>query len=282
MKTGRLFRRSPIPAIAPCAFLAVALSTHPAGPIAAAAAAPGSAAAVVDAMIAAHGGMEAWTNAPTVSFTDTWYMGGSTKGESSRVMVEQGSRRATIDRVGEAGSMAWDGETAWSVDWTSPTPPRFLALLNYYFLNLPWLVKDPGVVLGEPGTGTLWDDPAEYTTVRVTYEPGTGDTPDDYYVLFIDPETHRLAGCEYIVTYAELLPPGVEHTPPHILLYEEYETVNGLLVPTRFTIYEEDHSGYARCDVTDWSFDKPFDASRMEMPAGAKVDTSRPTRGDGN
>lgn len=241
----------------------------------------GSAAEIVDAMIAAHGGMEAWKNAPTVSFTDTWYTGGSTEGQTARVMVEQGARRATIDMAGSGARMAWDGERAWSLNWTSPIPPRFLALLNYYFLNLPWLVKDPGVVLGEPGTGTLWDDPAEYTTVRVTYEPGTGDTPDDYYVLYIDPGTHRLAACEYIVTYADLLPPGVEHTPPHILVYDEFETVNGLVVPTRFTIYLEDHAVYARCDVTDWSFEKPFDPARLAMPDGGKVDTSRPTRDGG-
>jgi hypothetical protein len=237
-----------------------------------------TAAGVVDAMIAAHGGMAAWKDAPTVSFTDTWYTGGSTEGRTARVMVEQGPRRAVIDMAGSDARMAWDGTRAWSVNWTSPVPPRFLALLDYYFLNLPWLVKDPGVILGEPGTGTLWDDPTEYTTVRVTFEPGTGDTPDDYYVLYIDPGTRRLAACEYIVTYADLLPPGVEHTPPHILVYDEFETVDGLVVPTRFTIYLEDHTVYARCDVTDWSFSKPFDPSRLEMPAGGKVDSSRPVR----
>lgn len=236
---------------------------------------------VVDAMIAAHGGMERWKNAPTVSFTDTWTMGGSSEGRTSRVMVEQGKRRATIDMVGSDARMAWDGTTAWSLDWQSPVPPRFLALLNYYFLDLPWLMKDPGVVLDAPGTRTLWDDPKIYTTIRVTFEPGTGDTPDDYYVLYIDPGTHRLHACEYIVTYADLLPPGVEHTPPHILVYDEYETVDGLLVPARFTIYQEDHSVYARCDVTDWSFTKPFDASRLIMPEGGKVDTSRPTQDEG-
>lgn len=237
-----------------------------------------TAAEVVGAMIEAHGGMEAWKSAPTVSFTDTWYPGTSDEGETSRFVVEQGSRRAYMDVVDTDRSMAWDGEKAWSVNWASRMPPRFLALLNYYFLNLPWLTQDPGVILGAPEPANLWDDPTEYVTVRMTFAPGTGDTPDDYYLLYIDPESHRLHACEYIVTYAALLPPGMEHTPPHILVYDTFETVNGLLVPTAFTIYEEDHSVYARCDVKEWSFDTPFDASRMTMPPGAKVDESQPTR----
>ena len=46
--------------------------------------------------------------------------------------------------------LAWDGRRAWSENWNAPYPPRFMALLNYYFLNLPWLTSDPGVILGDP------------------------------------------------------------------------------------------------------------------------------------
>jgi len=232
--------------------------------------------ALLQKVVAAHGGMEAWAAAPTVSFRETWYEDDPAAGSSSRVVVEQGGRRAYLDRE-NGGSAVWDGQKAWSVDWKAPSPPRFVVALNYYFLNLPWLVLDPGVVLGPPQEAWLPGNPNQYVSVMVTYEEGVGDTPDDYYRLFIDPRTHRLEGCEYIVTYAALLPPGVKHTPPHLLLFDEFETVSGLLVPTRFTIYEEDEI-YARCAITDWSFSEPFDASRMDMPAGAVPDTTNPSR----
>jgi hypothetical protein len=112
----------------------------------------------------------------------------------------------------------------------------------------------------------------------VTYEAGVGDTPDDYYVLYIDPDSHRLKGCEYIVTYAEILPPDMKQTPPHVLVFDEFETVEGLLVPVRYTIYETDQSVYATCDIRDWSFSEAFDPAWMEMPADAIIDTSHPTR----
>ena len=179
----------------------------------------------------------------------------------SRVTVEQGSRRSYIDYPGTEMRMGWDGEKAWSENWQLPYPPRFMALLNYYFVNLPWLTQDPGVVLGEPGTAKLWDDATEYITIRMTYEAGVGDTPDDYYVLYIDPITRLIKACEYTVTYGELLPEGVESTPPHILVYDEFETVSGLQVPVHYTVYEKDHTLYASCDIEEWSFGKPFEDS---------------------
>ena len=231
---------------------------------------------IVDRMIEAHGGMEAWADAPTVRFEDEWRRGDADSGTVSVVTVEQGSRRAYIDYPGGDMRMAWDGSKAWSENWEAQAPPRFMALLNYYFLNLPWLTQDPGVVLAPPQEGQLWDDPVRYLTIRMTFESGVGDTPDDYYVLYIDPQTYRLKACEYVVTYRDLLPEGVAASQPHILVYDEWVEVDELLVPARFTIYELDRSVYASCRIRDWSFSKTFDESRMKMTAGATLDESRP------
>jgi hypothetical protein len=232
---------------------------------------------LIDKMISAHGGMEKWRSAPTVSFEDQFLSAGETKPLVSQVTVEQGRRRAYIDFPELNARITWDGKNAWSENWKAPYPPRFLALLNYYFLNLPWLATDSGVTLGEPGKSKLWNDPAEYITVKMTFKPGTGDTPDDYYILYIDPKSHRLKACEYIVTYAALLPPG-ERATPHILVYEAYETVDGIIVPARYTIFDKSHSMIAKCEIRNWSFKKPFDTTRMTMPRDAVVDPSTPTR----
>lgn len=236
----------------------------------------GDAASILQAVIKAHGGMEAWASAPAVSFVERWEPPTAPGSTGAKVVVEQGSRRAYVEYFGLEATMAWDGERAWSHNWTEPHPPRFLIGLTYYFLNLPWLMMDPGVVLAIPERKTLWDDPKEYIAIKVTFEAEVGDTPKDYYILYIEPETHRLMGCEYIVTYKALLPEGVESTPPNILLYDSFETVEGLLVPTGFTIYKADHSVYASCKISDWSFEEAFDASRLVMPEGGKVDTSTP------
>jgi hypothetical protein len=217
--------------------------------------------------------MEAWRSAPTVAFTEEFRPGEAASGQQGRVVVEQGRRRAHLE-YGDA-VIGWDGEKAWSVGWQAETPPRFLALLNYYFLNLPWLTRDPGVNIGPPGTGTLPGDPSEYVTLRMTFDEGVGDTPDDYYVLYLDPETHRLVANEYVVTYQAILPEGLEATPPHVLVYEDHAEVAGLVVPTRYTIYE-DGAVYGTAIFTDWSFSTPWDEGWLEMPADAVVDETTP------
>ena len=243
--------------------------------LAAAASQAGDSAKIVRKMIAAHGGMEAWAAAPTVAFTEEFRQGEAESGFPGRVVVKQDTRQARLD-YGGAMQAFWDGERAWSVNWMAPTPPRFLALLNYYFTSLPWLTQDDGVNLGEPGTGTLFDDPTEYITVRMTFDAGVGDTPDDYYVLYIHPETYELRANEYIVTYRSLLPEGASATEPHILIYDEYTEVDGLLVPAHYTIYETDGTIYGSCVFTDWSLRESWDAGWMEMPEGAVIDTTEP------
>ena len=230
---------------------------------------------IVIGMIEAHGGMAAWRAAPTVSFEDEFSApnGFSTV---SRVMVDQKRRRAYIDFPGTDMSLAWNGKEAWSMNWKQPYPPRFLALLNYYFVDLPWLTMDPGVRLSEPETTTMWDDSTEYASVRMTFAPGTGDTPKDQYRLYIDPKTKRLKACAYVVTYRALLPDSVDSTPEHPLVYEDFTTVNGLVVPTKYTIYMAPGQPIAMCSIRDWSFGRPFDESRMSRPAEAAMDSTTP------
>ncbi len=230
---------------------------------------------IVEAMIKAHGGLEAWRSAPTISFECSFLPAGAPSPLVSREVIEQGPRRAYIDYPGSEMRLAWDGKRAWSEKWNAPYPPRLMALMNYYFLNLPWLTMDPGVVLGDPETGRLWDDPKDYITIKMAFEPGVGDTPDDYYVLYVNPTTQQLKACKFVVTYAGMLPEGAESTPEHIFVYDEFKTIDGLTVPTRGNIYKLDQTLYASTEIRDWSFSKPFDGSRMIMPKGAIVDASK-------
>jgi hypothetical protein len=232
---------------------------------------------IVTSMIEAHGGMQRWSSAPAVSFEAEFLQPGQSSAPAARVVVEQARRRAYLDFPSLTSRMAWDGEKAWSENWKLPFPPRFLALLDYYFANIPWLTQDPGVRLEESGSAKLPGETVEYRTVRMSFGPEVGDTPGDYYLLFIHPETKRLRACEYIVTYASILPPGAKATPPNLLLYEEHATVEGLVVPVRAEIFrKEGHVPTATLRFRDWSFSKPFDASKLAMPPGAVVDQSKP------
>ena len=235
-----------------------------------------SAPPIVSAMIDAHGGMAGRRSAKTVSFDDEFTGAGDSTTTVSRVMVDQARRRAYIDFPGTGESIGWDGKQAWSMNWTQPVPPRFLALLNYYFVDLPWLTMDPGVKLASAGKDSLWDDATQYHVVKMTFMPGTGDTPRDTYRLYIDPTSRRLKACAYQVTYRALLPDSVDSMPEHILVYEDFMKADGMLIPSRYTIYSTNHTPLATCSIRDWTTGKDFDESRMTPPEGAVVDQSTP------
>ena len=230
---------------------------------------------LVAAMIEAHGGMDTWAAAPSVAFTEQWTVGGE-PGAVMRFVIEQGPRRVHAEVVGTDTRIGWDGEQAWGLNWDVPRPPRFLAQLNYYFLNLPWLTQDPGVFLEYEGTGSIYDGDKRYEIVRMTFGQGVGDSPEDYYRLYIDPETHVLAATGYIVTYQAILPEGMSQSPENTLVFESYEQVDGLTVPTAFTIYRGKDQVYASLAAKDWSFREPFDAAAAMVPEGAVIDESQP------
>ena len=241
---------------------------------------------IVAKMIEAHGGFDMWAKCPTVSF-DTHlkvdFGGGNWVEFWEKVTVEQGTRRAYAELPnadGTSGSIAFDGENAWSagnLQGISNAPARFTAWRDFYLFNVPWLTQDAGVILGEPGKATIPNDAKEYITVPMNFEDGTGDTSKDTYVLYIDPDTYRLKATEYGMTFKSMLPEGADSSPHSVFVWEETTEVGGLLVPTKYNVYWKEGGALVTAgEVSNWSFDKAFDESRMKMPSDGTVDGSVP------
>lgn len=242
---------------------------------------------VIRKMVDAHGGLEAWRNSPTTSFNSHLkvnFGGGNWVPFWEETTVETGSRRVYAklpNADGTFGRIAFDGRQAWSageLQGISRAPARFTAWRNFYLFNLPWMTQDAGVRLGETGLRKLpWvDDPC--ITVKMTFDAGSGDTSNDYYVLFIDSTSYRLRAAEYVMTYRSMMQDGVEASPPSIFVWEKTTRVNGLLVPTNYTVYwSKDHSVAVKDgEVSNWSFSRAFDAALLEMPKDATPDKSQP------
>ncbi len=244
---------------------------------------------IIAKMIAAHGGLEKWRNSPSVSF-------------HSHLKVNFGNNNwvpfweeATVDPIsrrvysklpnpdGTHGLIAFDGKQAWSagnLQGISRAPARFTAWRNFYLFNLPWLTVDPGVNLSAVGRSkipVLPDDAKEYFTIKLTFESSAGDTPKDYYILYIDPDSYLLRASEYIMTYASMMQGGAEASPPSVFVWEKTEKVEGFVVPVRYTAYWKDKSVAVKDGaISHWSFRQPFDAARLVMPTDGKLDDSRP------
>ena len=114
---------------------------------------------------------------------------------------------------------------------------RFDAYTWNYFFLFPYKVNDPGTIW------TAYDnkeaDSANYLTEKLTFKSGTGDAPDDWYVVYADKKTNLLEKAAYIVTMMG----GKEAAEknPHAIKYMDYKEVDGVPIATKwiFTGWKE-------------------------------------------
>jgi len=179
----------------------------------------------------AHG-REAWLSHPALAGHLEVDFGGNTI-LAGELTFTTSMGRARID-TSAGPSVVWDGGTAWISPADAELPmARFHVLTWPYFVLAPLKLRDPGTrleVLGEREIGGRTLEAA-----RLTFEPGVGDTPEDWYVVYKDPGTARLHGMAYIVTFGTTT--GQAEEEPHAIVYDDLTDVDGALVPIRMRFY---------------------------------------------
>ena len=190
---------------------------------AAAAAIPPFAAAVE----AAHGA-GAWRAHGAFAADVELFFGGQQVFDGTITFTPDAARTRT-ERAADGAVLVFDGTTAWVSPADAEWPmARFHALTWPYFAAAPFKLADPGTHLEPLGERDLFGVAHEAT--RLTFDPGVGDSPDDWYVLYRDPETGRLAAMAYVVTLGRTLEEAEQE--PHAIVYGDYVAVEGAQVPT--------------------------------------------------
>lgn len=229
--------------------------------------------------IEAHGGLEGWLSSGTVSFTfDYAPVGDPSRRRYTENRIDLWRARAWQRELGEGAdaTIGWDGERA----WVTPGPDawqgsaRFWALTPYYFVGIPFVMADPGTRFERLPDAD--HDGVAHRMVKVTYEDDTGDSPDDYYILYIHPETHRVSAIRYVVAYPGFFAEG-EHSPEKLMRYGDQREVSGLFIAHRFDTYAFDpETGQPGDKVTDVTastvgFGAEWPATLFAPPEGAAV-----------
>jgi hypothetical protein len=131
--------------------------------------------------------------------------------------------------------LLFDGREAWIAPPESTFEgARFHVLTWPYFLAAPMKLDDPGTHL-EPLGRRPFRDAQELEAARLTFDPGVGDTPDDWYVLYRG-DDGRLAGMAYIVTFGKTVTAAEEE--PHAIVYDGWVEVGGVHMPTEWTFHQ--------------------------------------------
>lgn len=246
---------------------------------------------VVEAMVKAHGGLEKWRNAPSIRYDDIMHNPYAGKGEFAwwvaHEVIDQKTRKVWQDWPMDDAKIGYDGERVWSENWQKGNPSASMVHFFYYFVNLPWLTQDDGVILAEP-TRFVWPDTdVELYEIRMTFDeaPDVGKSGKDFFVLYIHPETYRLFGYQYGNGYKPLvdlmnMPEGQEVFGPLWRRITRYEEVGGLLFPTAFhTMPEAGARIVGDHVILNIDVSTPFEDENAAQPKEAAV-FSGPLRTD--
>lgn len=207
----------------------------------------------------AHGGYSRWEGMSALSF----------EMDGERHLIDLTNRKIRI--IGESRTIGYDGEVVWvSPDTAQTDGARFYHNLYFYFFAMPFVLGDPGIRYSPEGTRELLGK--QYRGVKVAFDQGIGDSPDDNYILWVDPETNKMEWLMYTVTYGDDEP----NTDYNLIRYASWETVVGLHLPTVLQWYEyaNDSIGGVRGEALFSNIKIAADApdpGLFAMPEGAQV-----------
>jgi hypothetical protein len=225
----------------------------------------------------AHGGLDKWYNNGALAFRFNYQpLDGSTKRDSYQVIDTWSNRARHTSITDTTAHFGWNGRTAWvqAKDSTSfAYDTKFWALTPIYFLGQPFILDGEGVNL-ELLPQQLYNE-KNNDVVKVTFDAGTGDAPDDYYILYFDADSHRLSVIRYIVSYPAYFKDG-GHLPEKFMDLSDYKTVDGIIFPTSYKTHwlgENNRPGeyITKIEVSDIEFKNTIEQGFFDAPEGAKI-----------
>ncbi|MEO1053392.1 MAG: hypothetical protein AAFX87_22350 [Bacteroidota bacterium] len=216
----------------------------------------------------AHGGLETWQAQGTLEY-DLYKNEELTGGEHQ--LIDLTNRKVLLSA--EAYKIGFDGEEV----WVSPnkaafgSSPRFYHNLFFYFFAIPFVFGDEGINYEVIGETTVAGK--TYNAIKVSFNAGVGDAPDDYYIGHFNVDTNQLELLLYTVTYRSR-----EKTENYNALVYEWQEANGLIIPKSITGYK-----YSEGELGDQRYKGIFenvtfkteqpDQSVFAIPAESEIDT---------
>ncbi len=181
---------------------------------------------LLDKCITAHGGLDNWNK----------YNGLSYQVESSKkwqYQLTQLKDRRTYSKS-EEFEMGSDGKQVWVTPNADNIPGKsasFYYNVNFYFIAIPFVFKDSGVNAAYLGKNIL--DGKIYDLLKISFGSNIGQSADDLYFLYLDPENHQVAFLTHTVSFFDNTNEKVNSAKKYL----NYNLVQGILMPTRLENY---------------------------------------------
>ena len=217
--------------------------------------------------IAAHGGMENWNKFAGLSYEIE--SGGKTLYQLTALKDRRTYSKSEKFELGSDGKQVWVTPNANNVPGKSPA---FYYNLDFYFVAIPFVLKDPGVNVTYLGKES--PDGEGYDLIKISYNSGVGLSAEDVYFLYLDPDNHLLRILTYTVSYFDKTNEKVNSAKRYL----DYQNVQGLLMSTKMENYRwingkmGENSNRDRI-IKNIKFHETIpDEKVFEVPHGAKVE----------
>ncbi len=179
----------------------------------------------------AHGGLDNWQQMQTLKFTMSKESGDEV------TTTDLYNRYSHIDMPKHV--IGHDGNTLWlqkKEETEYKGNPKFYYNLMFYFYAMPFVLADDGIIYED--VESLVFKRHTYPGIKISYESGVGESPDDEYIIYFDAETHEMVWLAYTVTYFS----KEKSKEFHFIKYSDWQTINGLKLPKRLTWYNYENN----------------------------------------
>lgn len=174
----------------------------------------------------------AFMNHKAISFNIKLKFGGNER-LKGKVSMTVNSGKVRLDKA-DGSSIVYNGKDVYiSPKDAKIEGARFDIFTWQYFFALPFKLTDPGTVWEPQQPLNLKGK--QYETAQLSFKADTGDSPDDWYVIYKDPETNRLKAAAYIVTFSTERAKAEEN--PHAIVYSDYEMIESAAISTHWEFY---------------------------------------------
>ncbi|KJD33288.1 hypothetical protein PW52_14695 [Tamlana sedimentorum] len=213
----------------------------------------------------AHGGIDTWNKMNTLEFLIT-----KPAGEEKHT-TDLKTRKSIIDM--QKHTIGFNGENVWlknKFEDEYKGNPKFYYNLMFYFYAMPFVLADDGINYEEAEPLTF--EGVTYPGIKISYEAGVGESPDDEYILYYNAETYQMEWLAYTVTFRS----KTKSEKFSFIKYGVWEDLNGLKLPKTISWYKvEDNKPTELRKTLTFNNTKvdeaKLDASVFEAPEGSKI-----------
>jgi hypothetical protein len=178
-------------------------------------------------VLAAHGGLQEWSEMQSLTYTMP-----KTDGDEVHT-IDLPSRKTLIET--DKYQMGYDGNDLWLAQDTVYFPKErvgFYYNLMFYFYAMPFVLADDGI--NYETVEPLKIKTGEFPGIKMSFESNKGNSPDDEYVVYYNPETYQMEWLAYTVTYGK----DSKSEKYSYISYSDWQNVNGLKLPAELTWYQ--------------------------------------------